>query len=425
MDLSLDPLHQGKAPGEMPCRWLVSIRECKDEWYYVGSSVFGMVLATTMASCGILLVGMTMKKRELSYTPWRWNSSTWAYVGFICLGFHHIALSLVMILNPGTSYAFRLFLQFFFFIFSHNCTLPYLFSLLSTKFVIIWQNDYQERARRRTRMFLYTTPVIFLLVVILMPISGSLIDHRLPEAGDIVFRVGMGVCILGNAIASWVCYVYGYRFARLLSRQLKEIDSQVGVSMKVPTVSPTPNTSETPVSSRPTSPYYNFDAPAAPRVAHTFVEGTAVLRMMGIVNYLFVGVNTVCLTIALLCMVFPVQIYTVPIFSKILFFFAVPNRIAFKSALSVSMVLVELRRQQDQRDLQGGRFYIMETLCAKTNRYFEFQQLQSKGCLVSESDPCHVQSDHIINPLSSVATTSTAVVLDEGLLHHRSTNNIF
>ncbi|RKP15002.1 hypothetical protein BJ684DRAFT_18634 [Piptocephalis cylindrospora] len=425
MDLNLDPLHDGMAPGEMPCRWLVNVRECKDEWYYVGIIIMGMIQAVIMTACGLLLLRMTKKERVIGYIPWKWTSSTWAHIGFVLLGLQHLTLSLVFILNPRTAYWFRLFLQFAFFFISYNCTLPYLFSLVSSKFVIIWQRDYQEIVRRRTRRVLYTMPLIFSIFIILISLSGSFLDRGQPHTSEIIFRISMGVCMLGNGIAAWVCYVYGYRFSHILSRQLEDMNSHFMVSADNSDASsspderprsPPPPEIKVPPGSKflpgPSAAVYARPSPAAPRMARTLMEGKAVLRMMGVLNSLFVSVNITCLIIALLCLVFPVKMYTVPIFSKILFFFAFPNRIAFKTVVSVAMFIVERKRLQDREDLQTGRVTALERVCIQTNRYYELHCLQ-ESIQLQETSTTKSPTANTHEVGEGFSTVSTEVVLEE------------
>ncbi|KAI9225419.1 MAG: hypothetical protein DHS80DRAFT_26197 [Piptocephalis tieghemiana] len=373
-----------------------------------------------MALCGTLLLGIANKEKPIGYIPWKWTSSTWANVGFVCIGVHHVILSIVLVVNPRTSYGFRLFLQFAFFFFSHNCSLPYLFSLLSTKFVIIWQRNYQKVIRHRMRRILYCIPILFTSFIILIFLSGALLDYSLPNESEVVFRVAMAICMLGNLISACVCYVYGYRFARILSRQLDDMNRQVIVSRTRSPGINTPDHSSLPGPESLQSSYYNFEPQGTSRMAHTFMEARSILRMMGHINYLFVGVNITCLIIALLCLIFPVEIYTIPAFSKALFFFAVPNRIAFKTVLSVSMCIIERRRLQDRHDLQSGRVAIVERMCHHTNRYYELNQLQSKGYLeaAEDSQTIDAQSTRSTDPLSPITTVKSTVILEEGIIYH-------
>ncbi|RKP14969.1 hypothetical protein BJ684DRAFT_18669 [Piptocephalis cylindrospora] len=380
MDLTLDPLYNATFPAETPCRWLVNIRHCKDEEYYVRGTLMGIVQAMVMIFCSVctfILTGIKGKR----YSG-KWSTGAWIHLSSLIQGSIHLILSMVMILDPPTPYCVRYLLQFSFLL-THFCTMPYLSSLISTRFTIVWKPKYQKHCRLRAQRVLLVLPWAFLSFVITLFISGLLLDLRYPLEATIVFSIGMFMCSLGNAIFIWVCWMYGYRFSRHLSRHIKDMDPSLFVQSSVLTAPSREGAhlwsylfSDDPCSSTPCE--------VETKVIQTLVDGQRILGRMSVLNFFFVVVNTLCLLFAMTSMLFPVDMYTVPLLSKILFFIASPNRTILRSVVTITMLAMELY-QPHPRCASGEKSSLVERLCFHSNWY---HQVHSSKRLKIEKDQC-------------------------------------
>ncbi|RKP12972.1 hypothetical protein BJ684DRAFT_20515 [Piptocephalis cylindrospora] len=354
---------------------------------------------------------MTEMRKNEWIRPDRWHSSTWAQAGYVITGLDHIVLYLIQLIDVPSPYWVRMLLQFSSLPISYGCLIPYLNSLLSPRFVVLWKRRYHTSLRARARYILFSTPLILILFLVLITLSAGYLDMDKPQVAQILFQAGMCFCALNTGIAAWIFWVYGYSLSKILAKQihsLKQIpagsisSSSSAVGHADPK-SKTPSSSRTmlAITERPTT-YSNLN------VHITIVEANAILGTMRTLNSIFVVISLIGMVVALLCAIFPVKIYTSPALSKTLFFFGGPNRITANVMVSVSMYFQELKRIRERGMLREEMENVVEDLCIRSNQMYEQLELMqaSTSRLTMSADPhlpsihTSTRSDVLVNPCS-------------------------
>ncbi|KAI9227473.1 MAG: hypothetical protein DHS80DRAFT_31729 [Piptocephalis tieghemiana] len=383
MDLTLDPLYNATIPEETPCRWLVNIRHCKDEDFYVRVTLMGIVQAMIMMICtlGTLLLSSFRSKAYLT----NMSSCCRIHISSLLHAFIHLGLSIIMILDPPMPYCLRYLLQYTFLL-PNLLSLPYLSGLVSTRFTIVWIPNYQRTFRLRARKLLLALPWILFLFLFTIFTSGLLLDLRYPLEATLLFSLAMSLCALWNAIFIWICWMYGYRFSCRLSAHLNALDPSILAKSPKPK-GPQPHHPDNSLlwsylfSNDPcTSSPYDLEA----KIAQTLADGQSVLGRMSILNFFFVAVNGLCLTFAIISLIFPVHMYTVAPLSKFLFILASPNRTILRSVVSVIMFALEVFQPQASKPSPGDKASLVERLCFHSNWY---HQIQLPKAPTSSNDP--------------------------------------